>query len=250
MELTILGSGTCVPTIERASPANYLEIGNRKILIDCGSGTLGQLMRAKLDYKDIDIVFFTHFHTDHISDLNAFVQALKWTPGFKRKKDLILIGPIGFKKFWENYLKPISGKPLPNTYKIKIREIRKSIIFEKFVVKCVKTIHSDQSVAYKFIEKNKSLVISGDCDYDNQLIYFSKNINILLLECSFPNNMKHKGHLIPKECGLIAREANVKKLVLTHLYPIFSKDKEIRLSQVKEIFKNTILAKDFMKIKI
>lgn len=248
MKLTILGSGTCVPTIERASPANYLEIGKIKALIDCGSGTLRQLVKVKLDYKNIDAVFLTHFHSDHAIDLNALIQALNWTPKFDRKKDLILVGSIGFKKFYESYLKPISGNPRPNTYKIKIKEIKEKLTFKNISVECVKTVHSDTSIAYKFIENNKTLVISGDCDYDNRLTTFSKNVDLLMLECSFPNEMKQKGHLIPKECGSIAKNARVKKLVITHLYPA-TPDK-IRLSQTKKIFKNTILAEDLMKIKI
>lgn len=136
MKLTILGSGTCVPTIKRGSPANFLEIGKVKILVDCGSGTLRQLVKARLDYKNIDIAFFTHFHSDHILDLNAFIQALNWTPGFDRKKDLILVGPVGFKKFYESFLKPVSGVPRPNTYKIKIKEMGKHLSFENFSVDC------------------------------------------------------------------------------------------------------------------
>lgn len=250
MKLTIIGSGTCVPTIKRGSPANYLEIGKMKILVDCGPGTLRQLLRINLSYKEIDTVFITHFHTDHISDLRAFIQALSWTPGFSRKKDLILIGPVGFKFFYFSFIRPVAGKPQPYTYKIKIKEIKKKMIFENFIVECEKTVHSDTSVAYKFLEKNKSLVISGDCDYDDKLANFFNNADLLMLECSFPDAMKIKGHLIPRECGLIAQKAKVKKLVLTHLYSIPSSPERIRLNQTKKVFKNTILAEDFMKIKI
>jgi len=248
MKLTIIGSGTCVPTIKRGSPANYLEIGKIKALVDCGSGTLRQLIKAKLDYKNIDIAFFTHFHSDHILDLNAFIQALNSTPGFDRKKDLILVGPVGFKKFYESYLKPVSGTPRPNTYKIKIKEIKKKLAFENFSLECQKTIHSDTSIAYKFTENGNTLVISGDCDYDEKLATFSKNVDVLMLECSFPDNMKSKGHLISKECGLIAQKAKAKKLILTHLYP--TSPEKIRLNQARKIFKNTILAEDFMRIEI
>jgi len=60
--------------------------------------------------------------------------------------------------------------------------------------------------------------------------------------------MKKKGHLISRECGLIAQKAKAKKLILTHFYPV--SPERIRLSQTKKIFKNTILAEDFMKIEI
>ena len=48
MKLTILGSGSCIPTIERGSSANYLKIGKIKALVDCGSGTMRQIIKAKI----------------------------------------------------------------------------------------------------------------------------------------------------------------------------------------------------------
>ena len=157
-----------------------------------------------------------------------------------------MVGPKGLTRYCQKeYFRTHTR---PNTFKIKVKEINKSLKFKKFVVECIKTIHSENSVAYKFKEQDKSLVISGDCDFDENLVKFSKNSDILLLECSFPNSMKVEGHLIPKECGLIAKNAGVKKLILTHLYP--TSPEIIRLRQTKRIFKNTILARDLMKIKI
>jgi ribonuclease BN (tRNA processing enzyme) len=245
MKLTILGSGTCVPNLKRSSSANFLKILNRNVIIDFGPGTMHQMLRAKIDYKKIDFVFLTHFHPDHVSELRPFIQALDWTPNFDRKKDLILIGPVGFKEF---YKRTINSKPRPNTYKIKIKEIKKNLALGDLKIECVKTVHSDESVAYKFTEKTKSIVITGDCDYDTNLIKFSKNSNLLLIECSFPNDSKVKGHLTPKECGEIAKQAGVKKLVLTHLYP--TSPEILRLNETKKIFRNTILAKDLLTIDI
>lgn len=244
MKLTILGSGTCVPSLKHSSPANFLKILNKNIIIDFGPGTMHQMLKAKIDYKEIDFVFLTHFHSDHVSELRSFIQALDWMPNFDRKKDLILIGPVGFKEF---YKRTINSKPRPSTYKIKIKEIKKNLALGDLKVGCVKTVHSDESIAYKFTEKTKSIVITGDCDYDTDLIKFSKNSNLLLIECSFPNDLKVKGHLVSKECGEIAKQACVKKLVLTHLYPA---SPEARLKQAKKIFKNTILAKDLLTINI
>ena len=84
--------------------------------------------------------------------------------------------------------------------------------------------------------------------YDLNLIKFSKNSNLLLTECSFANGMKVKGHLIPSECGEMAKQANVGKLVLTHIYPTSSE--AVRLKEAKKIFRNTILAEDLLTIDI
>ena len=72
MKLIVLGSGTCVPSLKRSAPAYYLEAEGKQILIDCGGGTLLQLEKIGKSYKDIDAVFITHTHPDHIADLMQF----------------------------------------------------------------------------------------------------------------------------------------------------------------------------------
>ena len=244
----MLGTGTCVPSLKRGAPSNYLKIQDKQILIDCGSGTLIQLEKAKLDYREIDIVCISHYHTDHISDLNALIQALNWTPGFDRKKDLVLIGPIGFKNFFETKLKPLSSTPRKDTHNIIIQGINNKVNFRNFAIESCHTKHTVESIAYKFTEENKILVISGDTDYDEGLIKFAKNSDVLVLECSYPNDEKVVGHLVSKECGEIAKKANVKKLFLTHLYPVLHE--EVRLKETKEVFQKTYLAEDLITIKI
>ena len=248
MTLTILGSGTCVPSKHRSSPANYIKIKKTEILVDCGSGTLGQIVKAGLDYKTIDIVCISHYHTDHISDLGAFLQALNWTPRFDRKKDLTIVGPKGFKSFFERRIMLPGTTPRPGTYKIIVKEISNSLTFRDFKLSAFKTPHSQESLAYSFIEGRKSLVISSDTDYDEGLAAFSKHANLMLLECAFANKDKVPGHLIPAECGKLAALAKTKKLVLTHVYPLGSGQK--RLNETKKIFKNTTLAEDLMKLNI
>jgi len=248
MELTIIGTGTCVPSLERGSPANRLRIGELSVLVDCGPGTLRQMERAKISYRDIDMVFFTHFHPDHISDLPALIHALNWTPGYVRKKDLVLVGPVGLKEFFSSSIRPASGTIRPDSYKIAVKEIAGKMKFGGFEVECTKTIHSLNSIAYRFREGGKTLVITGDCDYDENLVKFSQNADLLLLECSFPNSMKTKGHMTPTECGMMAKSSRAKRLALTHIYP--TPYESVMLKDAKKFFGNTVLARDLMKIKI
>ncbi|MFA6080017.1 MAG: MBL fold metallo-hydrolase [Candidatus Gracilibacteria bacterium] len=247
MKLTILGSGTIVPSLQRSAPSYHLQIGVRQILIDCGPGTLIQLEKAKLSYKDIDMICISHYHIDHISDLNPLISAFKWTPNYNREKDLTIIGPVGFQNFYETYIQPLSGSPLPNTYKIIIREITDFIEYAEFRIETYKTRHTDNSLAYKFLENGKIVTLSGDTDFDLGLAQFAKNSDICVLECSFANNGKVAGHLISKECGEIAKQASVGKLILSHLYPI---PEETRLLETQQLFLNTILAEDLMTFSI
>lgn len=259
MELIIVGSGTCVPSSERGSPSNILKTAGLNLLVDCGPGTLIQLTRGGVDYKDLDMVFITHFHPDHISDLVPLIHALKWTPGFIREKKLRISGPPGFKQFYQDFLKPFFLKSLPSEFvptghldfldfEIIIEEIFGRKEYGAFTVETQKTLHNKESIAYKFSSGGRSVVISGDCDYDEDFVRFSENTDLLLLECSFPDKEKMAGHLTPGECGKIAVGAGVKKLVLTHIY-VTSSAEQI-LAETKKIFGNTILAEDFMKISI
>lgn len=245
MLLKILGSGTCAISLKRSSPSNYLRIGDKQALVDCGPGTLLQMEKAGLACKDIDMVFLTHFHADHISDLNALVWAYKWG-GFNRSKDLHIIGPPGLKRFFDAYIKPLVWDPPAKEFNVVINEITGLLDFKNFSVESCKTPHTEESIAYKFSENARTLVISGDTDYSDMLVQFATGCNVLMLECSFGDSIQCIGHLTPEKCGKIAEKGAVEKLIITHLYPV-SSDVE-RLKAVKRIFKNTVLAEDLMEV--
>lgn len=244
MQIRVLGTGTSQVSKERVSTGYYLKVGSKSVLVDCGCGTLVRLDQAGIPFKDIDAIFISHFHIDHISDLFSLLWALKY-PSLNRKKDLLIVGPKGFERFYNNYIKPIVFSKPFELFKIEIKEIKDKMKFTDFIVEVCSTPHTDESLAYKFTENNKRLIIAGDMDYDERLIEFSKDANILILECSYDNSYKVEGHLIPKECGEIAKRAEVKQLIITHFYPI---PKEVRLKETKSIFKNTIMAEDLMRI--
>ncbi len=246
MYLKILGTGTSQISKERVSTSNYIKVGNKKILLDCGCGTLVRMSQADISFKDIDIVFISHFHIDHISDLFALLWALKY-PHLGRTKDLQIIGPKGFQEFYNTYIKPIVFSKSFELFNIKIQEIENEMKFDDFTVSVINTSHTNESIAFKFIENEKILVIGGDMGYDENIIDFSKNVDVLILECSYDNSKELNSHLTPKDCGNIAKSANVKKLIITHFYPV---SKEVRLKETKEVFENTIMAEDLMDINL
>lgn len=256
MKLTILGSGTCVPTVKRASPGYYLDAGETKILIDCGPGTLRQITKTGLDYKDIDAVFLSHFHADHASDLFSLIQALSWTPDLKsknqlynRKKDLYIWGSEGFIKWFRSIQKVNGTKPRPNTFKIILKEFKTRQLFKNIEIETTKGNHSPSSSILKIKYKNKIFVYAGDTDYDENIIKLAQNTNLLILECSWPDEYKLPGHLTPSECSKIAMRSKAKKLLLAHFYPPME-NIDIK-KQVFRIYKGEIvIAKDLMEMEI
>lgn len=248
MKLIILGSGTCVPSLKRGAPANYLEAENRQILIDCGSGTLLQLEKSGKSYKDIDAIFVTHTHPDHVAGIMPMIHALLATPLFKREKELLLIGPKGFKKFYEQCIASVMGKP--RTFSMQIIEIEDKMDYPPFHVLTAGTVHSENSIAYRFEHEGKSVVITGDADYDQGIVKLSRNCDLLIADCSFVESMKAGNHMTPRECGLVAREAGVKKLLLSHLHTLPFPDSD-RLKECRQVFHgNVTLAEDLLEINL
>jgi ribonuclease BN (tRNA processing enzyme) len=250
MELTLLGTGCGIPQSERNSPAALLKINRRNILLDSGSGTIRQLLKLKITYTDIDYILYSHFHVDHINDLACLLFACKY-PAIPRRKDLVIIGPLGIENFYHKLIELYKNQLDAQQYKVQIKEMQtgSSYEFKEFEVKSQLLKHMEEapSLAYKIIVKkqNKVLVYAGDTELCQELIDFLVDADAAVLECSFP--LKVKGHLCPEDIELILSKTNCKKLILSHFYPVWDKKK---LQRLKYMDKRIIVGYDLEKIKI
>jgi ribonuclease Z len=75
-ELTILGSGSAVPTLKRNPTAQYLNIAENYFLIDCGEGTQLQIRKFGCKMQRIDNIFISHLHGDHYLGLPGLLQTM------------------------------------------------------------------------------------------------------------------------------------------------------------------------------
>jgi ribonuclease BN (tRNA processing enzyme) len=248
VKLTILGSGTGVPSLDRSSPAYLLQAGELRCLVDCGSGTLHQLLRAGASCDVIDAVFVTHTHPDHIGDLVPLIHALKLTLGLPRRKPLHLFGPPGFEAFYAQCVASVATPP--RHFPVEVREVGTGLEFAGLRIATAPTVHSDRmnSIAYRFEQGGRALVLSGDCDYDAGIVALAKEADTLVIDCSFPDDLKLQGHLSAGECGRIAREAGVCRLVLSHLYPVEG-SRDTRLAEARAACECAVcLAQDLMEL--
>ncbi len=248
MKILILGSGTCVPSLKRNAPGYLLEAGNKQILVDCGSGILLQLERAGKSYRDIDAVFITHRHPDHFSDLMPLIHALVATPNFTREKDLFVFGPKEFGDYYTLAFLPIFRRF--SNFSIHLKKIHAKMEFDPFKITSTRTLHFGEGYAIRFEHNNKSVVFTGDTAYDKRIVEISKGADLLIADCSFPESEKSKGHMSAKECGVLAKEAGVSRLILSHLYPSSISDSDRVLEAQKEFNGEIILAEDLMEIEI
>jgi ribonuclease BN (tRNA processing enzyme) len=250
MKITILGSGTAVPSLERNSSGVLIQEEGINTLVDFGYGTLKQLLHLGITYHDIDRIFFTHNHPDHICDLVPFLFGARYRPS-ARKKDLEIVAGLGFQKFLDQLMSAFKHWLVPTDYQLRITEIDEgSKQFGCHLVHFKKVKHIEMSRGYRFENSaGKSVVLSGDTDYCKDMVELGKKADLLILECAMPDEEKIAGHLVPSLAGKLAQEADCKMLCLTHFYPPC--DLDVIRETVSAIYNGELfLAHDLMQFQL
>ena len=83
MQVTLLGTGCPVVSLERFGPATLIEHEEQAILVDCGSGVTQRLLAAGCPGAYLDAILLTHLHSDHLVDLYQLVIS-SWHQGRER----------------------------------------------------------------------------------------------------------------------------------------------------------------------
>ena len=252
MELSILGSGCGIPSLEKGAPSHLIVIDNEPLLFDSGSGTLLRLLKVGVDYKQLNHVFYTHRHSDHTSDLIPLIQALRTTPNYKREMKLNIYGPDGFSDFITLLAEGFGSWLLKPNFPLEIHDLSNDALkFKNWTIKTSPVQHSQAAVAYRIESNNEhSICYSGDTDYCPEIIDLAKNADVLILECSFPDDRKVMGHLTPSYAAEIAAKAGCRHLILTHFYPPIDEIEAEIKSKCHKIFNGKIsIAHDYMKLK-
>jgi len=100
MKLTLLGTGSPVPSLKRASAGYMVSTGDDIVLIDHGPGTFNRMMQAGVSPTDVTHVVFSHLHFDHCLDfVRLFLH--RWDISPPNTSKLQVSGPPGLKHFIE-----------------------------------------------------------------------------------------------------------------------------------------------------
>jgi len=250
LELMIIGSGTAALS-ERRGPSGYVvTVDAETYLLDGGTGTLLKCLQAGFSYREMDKLFYTHMHPDHTMDFVPFLFATKYTPEFTRQKPLDIFGPVGFKRFYEQLTDLFDPGLRELGFPVNLVELEKDKLnLGAVTIETNRMNHSKTAIGYRFEAGDKTFVYSGDTGICDEIVHLARDADLLLLECSFPDDMKVAKHLTPTEAGRIASAAGVKKVVLTHLYPPCD-NIDIKSIVQGEFEGEVIVAEDFMKIMI
>ena len=253
LRVVILGSGTPRLDIDRFSQSILVEAGDERLLFDTGRGTAIRLSQMNVNLSSINNIFFTHLHSDHIV---GFPDILMTGWVYQREKTLNIFGPSGTKNFVDN-IKDAFNEDIkirlekPEELKILglktyVKEISDGLVYKSKNVE-VHSINVDHgggvehAYGYKINYKDKSVVISGDTNYSEELVNAANDVDILIHEiAAAPSSLINKSekvrgimnyHTTPEELSKIINQTKAKFTVLNHVLLLggITEDKVLKL---------------------
>lgn len=168
LKLTILGSGSAVPILGRGVSSQFLNINERRFLIDCGEGTQLQLRRYKVKFQRIQAIFISHLHGDHFLGLFGFVSSLSL---FGRTKKLQIYAPTGLEEIVRHQFKLAQVYLSFELEFITLNTNDKLVVFEDASVRvsAFPLKHRIECYGFLFEEKQVELKIDKDMIQKYQL---------------------------------------------------------------------------------
>ena len=224
MQFVVLGSGTSVPHPKRSSSGYWLETENGSLLLDFSASAIHRIAQENLDWANLDSIWISHFHLDHVGGLAPFLFGTKYAPEIQnRTKPLRVFGAKGLKKLLESFDKAndygLFEQPFPLEI-IEIEPLEKFEILPEVEAVAISTPHTTESLAIHLRNKyDKTLVFTADTGFTKDLATLARGADLLVMECSFVKNKPVEKHLELAEAMYLTRLAKPKQVLLTHLYP-------------------------------
>jgi len=242
-KVTLLGTASPSPRADRFGPSTLVEAGDQKLLFDAGRGVPIRLRQLNVPLGKINVLFLTHYHSDHTSGIPD-VWLTGWLQGAyaRRTSPFHVIGPVGAKALMSNLEKAYAldikirledEKLPPEGIATVVEEFDKDgSVYEKNGVKVIAFavdhgLAIKPAVGYRIEYKGRSVTISGDTRYDQNVIKYGTGSDVLihevgsarpeLLATSIPVQRIIAHHTTPREAGTVFSQAKPKMAVYTHI---------------------------------
>jgi ribonuclease BN (tRNA processing enzyme) len=223
MKLVVLGSGTSVPHPRRSASGYWLESENYRAILDISPDAPHRMAGEELDWVNLDVIWISHFHLDHMGGLAPFLFGTRSAPQTQQRLEpLRICGPAGFVKILHAIDQANDYRLLDQPFPVELIEVQPGNEFEflpGLVASTFSTPHTRESLAIRLTDKSgRVLVYTSDTGYSEGLVEFGKGATMLLLECSFHKNKPVNTHLELTDVMQLARKCGPQMLVLSHLY--------------------------------
>jgi ribonuclease Z len=238
--VTLLGTGSPAPAMNRFGPGVLIQAGGKNLLIDCGRGTTQRLWQAGLKLGQVDAVLLTHLHSDHVVGLPDL-----WLTGWleaayaQRKGPLVVLGPVGTQNLmdglqqafaWDIKARIADQGLSPEAIKSRVTEIQPGPVYNSggVTVTAIEVNHGDllhPAFGYRIDYGRRSVTVSGDTRLSDNLIKHASGTDLLIHQVAavrpellklptFQVIMAH--HTSPEEAGIVFSRVKPKLAVFYH----------------------------------
>ena len=223
-KLTVLGSSARFATPDRACSGYLLEVDGHKLWLDAGAGTWQNLLR-NCAFEEIEAVVLTHRHPDHATDVFQLQHALLFGPKGRLPR-IPLWAPAETIELLSAY------DDLADAFDTNVVDGGSTMTFAGATVRFVTMAHPPETVGVRVESADGVLAYSADSGEAADFEALAGGASLFVCEASNQDSDElWEGHLRAAQAGRIARQAGVRRLVLTHL-PV-ERDLELSLAEAR-----------------
>ena len=241
LTVTLLGTGCPPPVMNRFGPSTLVEAGDQKFVFDAGRGALQRLTQVGVGWRDVQGVFLTHLHSDHVVGFpDLWLTGWLVAPG--RSVPLPVWGPTGTSSMMAHleqaYQADISVRIAndglaSDVVKLVAHDIAEGVVFDQGGVK-VTAFEVDHApvrpaFGYRIDYAGRSVVLSGDTRLSENLIRHAQGVDLLVHEVFDPSTLERTGmppdraknivayHVTPQQAGEVFARTRPRLAVYSHI---------------------------------
>lgn len=272
IRVTLLGTGTPAVRAHRMGPSTLIEAGAELLLFDAGRGTTLRLQQAGIPLGKVTRLFLTHLHSDHIVGLPDL-----WLTGWlfgRQQSPLTVWGPVGTEQMMANLGEAVAfdievrstgfAKLRPDGMAQNANDISEGVVYRSngVTVTAFNVNHAPlkHALGYRIDYLGRTVVLSGDTMYSENLIQFSKGVDLLVHEVAFASEDSHNvkferqvvaTHTTPVEAGRLFKLIQPRLAVFNHVITFDPADDSQLLAEACSVYDGPVeLGQDLMTITV
>jgi ribonuclease Z len=241
IKVTLLGTGCPPPVMNRFGPSTLVEAGGQKFLFDAGRGALQRLTQLKVRWQDVDGLFFTHLHSDHVVGFPD-LWLTGWLVSSGRDRPLHVWGPRGTRQMMAHLeqayevdirIRLYDDRASPDGIVLLAKDIGEGVVYDKDGVK-ITAFEVDHrplkpAFGYRVDYSGHSVVLSGDTRVSENLVHHAQGVDLLIHEVVAPETVQRAvarperaqaviaHHTTPEQAGEVFARTKPRLAVYSHI---------------------------------